>query len=388
MKEWKEVELNEVALLSRDSVKPEHIKTNELYLGLESLEATGACNPIKTTLGALKSNKYTFSENHILYGKLRPYLRKIVQPEFKGICSTDIIPILPLKDKIDTRYLYHYLRSDNMVQFATSRCSGANLPRISPKQINKFKIPLPPLPIQKKIAAILDAADDYRKKTKALLDKYDELTQSIFLDMFGDPVRNEKGLKKGTIRDIVTEVKYGTSSKAIENGSYPYLRMNNIDYKGYMNYEKLKYIDVSEKDKTKYIVKKGDVLFNRTNSKELVGKTGIITHNKEMIIAGYLIRIRLKDEHNPYFLWSHLNSRWGKLTLMNMCKNIVGMANINAQELQNIPILLPPTNLQNAFATKIESIALNKIELTKQIDKSEQLFQSLLQRAFMGELVK
>ena len=63
------------------------------------------------------------------------------------------------------------------------------------------------------------------------------------------------------------------------------------------------------------------------------------------------------------------------------------MANINAQELQNIPILLPPTNLQNAFATKIESIALNKIELTKQIDKSEQLFQSLLQRAFKGELV-
>jgi len=154
-----------------------------------------------------------------------------------------------------------------------------------------------------------------------------------------------------------------------------------------MDYSKLKYIDIDDKDKHKYLVKKGDVLFNRTNSKELVGKTGIIQSDEEAVIAGYLIRVRVNELANPFYIWGHLNSRWAKLTLNNMCKNIVGMANINAQELQDIIILKAPKELQNQFATRIQAIEAQKAQAQESLKKSEDLFNSLLQRAFKGELV-
>jgi type I restriction enzyme S subunit len=189
-----------------------------------------------------------------------------------------------------------------------------------------------------------------------------------------------------TIRDLIIEAKYGTSSKASDIGALPYLRMNNITYDGYMDLRNLKYIDVSNDEKTKYLVKKGDIIFNRTNSKELVGKTGIISQDDEMIIAGYLIRMRTNENANPYYIWRHLNSDWAKSTLLNMCKSIVGMANINAQELQNIKILKAPIDLQNQFAERVAVIEEQKAIAQKSLEKSESLFNSLLQKAFKGEL--
>ena len=106
-----------------------------------------------------------------------------------------------------------------------------------------------------------------------------------------------------------------------------------------------------------------------------------------MVIAGYLIRVRLNEEMNPYFIWAHLNSKWAKLTLQNMCKNIVGMANINAQELQKIKTLKPPLHLQNQFAERIQAIELQKAKAEESLGKAEELFGVLLQRAFKGELV-
>jgi len=291
--------------------------------------------------------------------------------------------LLP-NDKYYPLFLFYYLKS--IKPQLIRRGVGGAQPNISARIIKDTNFPLPPLDEQKKIAAILNAADELHQKDKALIAKYDELTQSLFLDMFGDPVTNPKGWDHVTIRDMVEEAKYGTSSKASTVGKYPYLRMNNITYEGYMDYSDLKYIDIPEKDKQKYLVQSGDVIFNRTNSKELVGKTGIIETDKEMIIAGYLIRLRTNRDANPYYIWGHLNSKWAKQTLRKMCKNIVGMANINAQELQNIAILKAPRPLQNQFGARIKEIESQKAVAQESLNKSEALFNSLLQKAFKGEL--
>ena len=178
--------------------------------------------------------------------------------------------------------------------------------------------------------------------------------------MFGDPVTNPMGWERGTIRDIVTEVKYGTSKPANEHGQYPYLRMNNITFDGQLDLSDLKYIDLQGIELEKCIVRKGDILFNRTNSKELVGKTCVFNLNEPMVIAGYIIRIRLNEKAISLYLSALLNSEYGKKTLRTMCKTIIGQANINAQELQNIEILIPPISLQNQFA-----------DFVKQADKSK-----------------
>ena len=290
-------------------------------------------------------------------------------------------------DNLLENYLFHFLNSDIFENDARRNSAGAAQLNLSTKWVCEYEIPLPPLPTQQKIASILDAADTLRQKDKALLAKYDELTQSLFLDMFGDPGSNPKGWEKVKIRDLILEAKYGTSDKASEHGKYPYIRMNNITYDGYMDYSNLKFINIPESDKDKYLVRKGDVIFNRTNSKELVGKTGIISDNEEKIIAGYLIRMRTNLLANPYYIWRHLNSTWAKSRLQNMCKSIVGMANINAQELQNIEILKAPVELQNQFAERVQAIETQKATAQASIEKSEELFNSLLQKAFKGELV-
>lgn len=284
-------------------------------------------------------------------------------------------------------YLFHILNSNDFENRAMNSSTGIAQMNLSTKWIEEFPIPLPPLETQKRIAQILDDAQALKQKTELLLKEYDALAQSIFLDMFGDPVTNKFNFPKGTIRELITEAKYGTSEKANEEGEYPYLRMNNLTYQGAMDYSNMKYVNVPEKNLHKYLVVKGDILFNRTNSKELVGKTAIFDKDEPMVAAGYLIRVRCNEKANSHYISAYLNSKYGKLVLMNMCKSIVGMANINAQELQSILILTPPISLQSQFAEKIALIEQQK-ELAKQeLKESEDLFNCLLQKAFKGELI-
>lgn len=174
--------------------------------------------------------------------------------------------------------------------------------------------------------------------------------------MFGDQKSNPMKWEQGSIRDIVTEVKYGTSKPAVEGGKYKYLRMNNITFEGELDLSSIKFIDIPGNEYEKCVVRKGDVLFNRTNSKELVGKTCVFTQDEQMIIAGYIIRVRMNEKALPEYLSAVLNSKYGKGTLFGMCKAIVGQANINAQELQSIRILIPPIELQHKFAEFKEQV--------------------------------
>ncbi|MBK8654707.1 MAG: restriction endonuclease subunit S [Haliscomenobacter sp.] len=174
--------------------------------------------------------------------------------------------------------------------------------------------------------------------------------------------------------------------KASNEGQYPYLRMNNISYEGYWDFSSLKYIDLEKTDLEKYSIKKGDVIFNRTNSKELVGKTAVYDRGDIMVIAGYLIRLRVNEKANPWFIWGYLNSYHGKATLLGLCRNIVGMANINAKELQGIKILIPPIEIQNQFAEIVEQVKKIKIRYYESRDELKELFAALNQKAFKGEL--
>ena len=174
--------------------------------------------------------------------------------------------------------------------------------------------------------------------------------------MFGDIKTNNKNWEIKKLGEVV-QTQYGTSKKATSVvGEFPILRMNNITYSGEMNYKDLKYIELSDSEKEKFLLKKGELLFNRTNSKELVGKTGLFNLDIPMAFAGYLIRIRPSNLIHSKFLLFFMNSEFMKKLLYNKAKNIVGMANINAKELEDFSIILPPIELQNKFAERIEKI--------------------------------
>lgn len=291
--------------------------------------------------------KYLIKKGDLLVGMDGDFNREY----WKGtdaLLNQRVCKITPNPETLDKNFLYHFLQKELDKIHATT--DVVTVKHLSVKKIQDIKIRLPSLKEQKRIAAILDKADAIRQKREQAIKLADDFLRAKFLEMFGTPANNIHRFPKGTIRDLVDSVNYGTSAKAsIDSGEYPILRMGNITYQGRWDFTDLKYLDLSVKEKDKYLVKEGDLLFNRTNSKELVGKTAVYEEDRPMAFAGYLIRVRPNSIGNNYYISGYLNSIRGKITLMNMCKSIVGMANINAQELQNIEILIPPKHLQDEY---------------------------------------
>jgi len=386
---WPTVQASELMLKRGGSVNP--IKFPEETFELFSIPAYDSDQPEILSGKDIGSSKSCIEPNDVLLSKIVPHIRRCwVVPdgkEYRQIGSGEWI--IFRDERFYPQFLKHFLTSDGFHhQFMNTVAGvGGSLVRARPAFVEKIQIPLPPLQEQKRIAAILDKADSVRRKRQKAISLADDFLRSVFLDMFGDPVTNPKEFKKGTIRDLIESANYGSSGKASETeGKYPILRMGNITYEGGWDFTNLKYIDLSEKDEPKYLTQKGDLLFNRTNSKELVGKTAVFEEDEPMAIAGYLIRVRPNEKGNNYYISGYLNSYHGKQTLLNMCKSIVGMANINAQELQDIKILLPPLELQNEYEQIVKS---TKLKL-KRFYTSEELlndnFKSLSQKAFSGEL--
>lgn len=288
------------------------------------------------------------------------------------------------EELLNVKYLFYFL--DKYVEQLREQSIGGVIKYIKLGNLTNAPLPLTTLSIQQKIADALDLASSLIEKRKAQIEKLDLLVKSQLVEMFGDPVKNPKKWDVGIIRDLVSDVKYGTSSPAEPQGKYTYIRMNNITYRGSMDFSDLKYINVDERNYEKYVVRKGDILFNRTNSKELVGKTAVFKEDTPMIIAGYIIRIRTNDAANPEYISAFLNSDYGKKVLHSMCKAIVGQANINAQELQNIVIMCPPRSLQNDFAQFVEQVELKKKLFQESLEKLEKNYKSLMQKCFRGEI--
>lgn len=291
----------------------------------------------------------------------------------------------PNTELVDPRYFANYFQTQQYRQIISNLAAGANINNLKNEHLDDLEIPLPPLAEQRRIASILDQAGELRQKRQQAIEKLDQLLQATFIEMFGDPVSNPKGWDIGCIGDMLESVKYGSSDKATLEGEIPILRMNNLTYSGEMNLTDLKYITKVQAEE-KYLVKEGDILFNRTNSKELVGKTAVYVGPEPIAYAGYLVRGRTKESFAPEYISAFLNSPWGKEKLQSMCKSIVGMANINAKEFQSIILPIPPENEQMHFKTRVLAIREKKQLLANQLNVFESLFKSLQNQAFNGNL--
>ena len=289
------------------------------------------------------------------YHQEKPYVA--VVKDGAGIGRTTLHPakssvigtmqyLLP-KSNILPEYLYYVVSYKHLEKYFT----GATIPHIYFKDYKNEKFNLDSLDMQKKIVDILSKCEGIIKSRNRELELLDELVKARFVEMFGDPVTNPMGWEVVTIREVVTEVRYGTSKPAVENGKYPYLRMNNLTVDGRLDLNDLKYIDIPKDEVEKCIVRKGDILFNRTAVFDLAD---------DMVIAGYIIRVRLNEKILPEVLAQYMNLEALKNIFRSMAKGAVNQANINAQELQNVKVYIPDMKLQKQF-----------IEVKNQIDKSK-----------------
>ena len=298
------------------------------------------------------------------YHQEKPYVA--IVKDGAGIGRTTLYPakssvigtmqyLLP-KDNVLPEYLCYVVRHMHLEKYFT----GATIPHIYFRDYKNEKFNLDSLDKQAEIIEILGKAESIILKRRKELAELDNLIKARFVEMFGIYPANQMGWETGKIRDTVADVRYGSSRPAVDGGKYPYLRMNNITYGGELDLSDVKRIDVPENELDKCTVRRGDVLFNRTNSKELVGKTCVYDRDEMMVLAGFVIRVRVNDRVLPEFLSAFLNTDFSKKTLSEMCKAAIGQANINAQEMQNIGLYLPPLELQRQF-----------VQFKKQIDKSK-----------------
>jgi type I restriction enzyme S subunit len=301
--------------------------------------------------------------------------------EPKSYVNGNAMALDNLSNNVDLYYLKHYLefrKLDDVI-------SGSAQPQITGQGLSKVKIPLPPLPQQQKIANILDAADALRQNDKALITKYDELTQSLFLDMFGD-INNNIKFPICTVEDVVAIVRDGphVSPKYSDSG-IPILSTRNIrPYELVLN--DLKYVspEMYEFLTKKFRPQKDDVLLTKG------GTTGYAKHvdwDWDFCIWVHLAALRVKkDKVIPKYLEASLNSNYCYDQSQRLTKGIANK-DLGLKQMIKIQLPLPPLNLQNKFAERIAIIEEQKAIAQKSLEKSEELFNSLLQKAFKGELV-
>ncbi len=385
----KRVALSDVAVIEREIVDSTAIETGTLYVGLENIESGGRFVGVRPVdAGELASSKFAFTPQHLLYGKLRPYLAKIARPDFQGICSADILPVLPGAD-LDRSYLAWLLLTPEMVALANSRATGANLPRLSPTALAELRIPLPPLPEQRRIAEILDKADALRAKRRAALAQLDTLTQSIFLDMFGDPATNPKGWPEVTVADIC-EVKGGKRlPKGEEYSSFPtpfrYIRVTDLQF-GAVNESALVYLKPEiQAEIARYIVSTGDVIISIAGSIGLIAPVPASLDGANLTENAAKLVPRAKGVYDAVFLAALLQMPFARGQILSHVGQVT-IGKLALFRIEKITLQLPPLEAQHRFTALVDIVARQKAAQQEAHAELHALFGALQHRAFRGDL--
>lgn len=390
---WTSYSLGDVApSASNDLPAP---STTVWNLSLEDIESTTGrvLARSRCQVNELGSSKCAFDSRHVLYSKLRPYLNKVVLPDGPGVGTSELIPMLPDSSRICREYLAHYLRSPSFIDFANANTRGANLPRIAMPELWRHHIPVPKSideqrRIVNRINECLSRVEEIEKLRTEGLRESDLLKSAVFAD-FVESIRLT-GVKTVTLGDVVSECKYGTSVKASANGDgCPVLRMGNIKG-GQLDISDLKHVELPDDERAKYLLSQGDILVNRTNSLELVGKSAMFDSLPgEWVYASYLVRLRVdRKKALPEYVNGIINSRIGRAYVLRTARRAIGMVNINAKEIQRMPLPLPPIDIQRNLVDRMSSTTplVEGIACEMRNEAISELRSSILRKAFAGEL--
>lgn len=314
-------------------------------------------------LAEVQTGYTSFAEGDVLFAKITPCMENgkvaMATQLTNGIGrgSTEFYVLRP-GDRILGEYIFHFVRQQRFRDQAKRNFTGtAGQQRVPKSFMEEALIPLPPIEEQQRIVDILNrAASIERLKARASAHLRDFIP-ALFLKMFGDPIENPMGWPTSALGDLLQMAQYGSSKKAdATDDAIPVLRMGNVSYDGYLDCSDLKYVDLPDAELDKYLLAKGDLLFNRTNSKELVGKTGMWDGRFTAIAASYFIRLRVDAElADPTYIWAFMNTASMKAKLFDMARGAIGQANINAKELQAITVPVAPAETQRAFAKLVDA---------------------------------
>ena len=288
------------------------------------------------------------------------------------------------EDKLSQVFLNWQIIALNNAIYKLGR--GTAQKNLDTKAFGDLGIVYPPLSEQQRIVSRLDSAFAHIDALKANAKKQLDDAKALFQKALTEAMEPKEGWEKKKLGDICSDIRYGTSIPSNENGEYKYLRMNNITNDGFLDVSHYKKISLPEKELEKCLVKRGDIIFNRTNSRELVGKSCVFTEDEKMVIAGYLIRIRLIEGFEPQFITYNMNLQRSLGLFQHLIVGAVHQANISANNIQKVIISYPPLSEQQAIVAQLDQLSekIKKLEETqeKTIKECDALKQAILREVF------
>ena len=386
--DWRKVRFGEIVENVAVRVDPAEAQT-DIYVGLEHLDPETIHLREWGHPSDVTGQKLAFRKGDVIFGRRRAYQRKLTVAEFDGICSAHAMVIRAKPEMILPEFLPFFLQSDMFMERAIEISVGSLSPTINWKALRVQEFPLPPIEEQKRIAEILRAADDAYEQQRNSFDILMSTKNTLLTRLTTKGVRKERtqhsklgdiadGWQAKTVDEVTSLCQYGLSVPLHVDGQYPVLRMMNYD-DGHITADELKYVDLNDRDFSAFKLRRGDILFNRTNSADLVGKVGIFDLEGDFVFASYLVRLRADESKMlPDYLNFYLNSDLGQRRLLAYATAGVSQTNISAGNLKRVLVPVPPLEEQLEIAQVLNEVESNKLLLEKHIRNSRGTLLSLI----------
>lgn len=387
-KGWRMVRFDELAQMVNERVDPSETDA-DIYVGLEHLDPDSLKLRRWGTPSDVIGDKLQFRKGDIIFGRRRAYQRKLAVAKFDGICSAHAMVVRANTETVDPEFLPFLMQSDLFMQRAIDISVGSLSPTINWKTLRIQEFPLPPKDEQRRIAEILWAADEAVESCVAVCDNLTAISSQLLtrLTTIGCGSPSTTATKLGsiashwqveTVEDVTSICQYGLSIPLHETGKFPILRMMNYD-DGEMVANDLKYVDLEDRDFRDFRLERNDILFNRTNSADLVGKVGIFRLEGDYVFASYLVRLRADTKKIlPEYLNAYLNSDLGQRRLLAYATPGVSQANISAGSLKKVLVPVPPLKEQPRIVATHERLRTQKRSALKHIEALRQLKSRLM----------
>lgn len=393
MNGWPEVELGQMCSITSTLADPRERRYSELpHVGGANIESESGvlCNLKSAKQDGLKSGKFIFDETMVLYSKIRPYLKKVARPAFRGLCSADIYPLSPDPALLDRNYLYHLLLSPDFTDFAVSGSARAGMPKINRDHLFTFRVRLPPLPEQRRIVRILDEAFDGIATAKANAEKNLQNARAIFeshlQSVFTKRGKGWAEAQLDTLTDPDSPITYGVV-KPGDEGQITFVRGGDL-VRGKVRLGQLRTITRAVSDQYRRTLLRGGELLIC-----LVGQPGQVAVAPKELVGANIARqvglIRLKESMNAEFVRYFLQSALGVEALGARESGSVQQV-INLGELRQVSVPFPRRDVQDEIVEMLHGAGSDTQRLEtvyqRKLSALDSLKKSLLHQAFTGDL--
>ena len=397
-KNWKNVQLKEIASLRRQNIKPEDGLYSS-YVGLEHIDSGESQLKRWGKASEVTSTKSRFYPDDILYGKLRAYLDKAVIAEIEGICSTDIL-VITANSKTLPRFLVYLLHTHSLISYAVATSTGVNHPRTSWNSLGKFAFALPPFPEQRAIAHVLGAIQEAKaaRQRELALERERKAALMDYLFSHGTKGEPRKGteigeipeswdmVKLGEIADITYGVQAAVAHLLDESVGVPILTNINITLEGTFDLSTLRYYELPKDKQDKLILKKGDILFNwRSGSQHHVGKTVLFDLDGEYTFSSFILRFRFveKMQNEFAFHYFHYLRQKGFFALKRSQSSVNSV--FNASKSAEIPMAVPSIDEQSGISDVLQAFDDKIAALEQEAEHIDELFHAMLDELMTGQ---